>query len=231
MGLDMVELLMAVEETFEIEVGDEEFQTVSTVGDLHGLVMAKIAERNGESKDPIECAKVPTFNRLRRAFIDVARVGRGDVRPSVPIDSLVEPQGRRAAWAKLGKQSGLVLPDLNAPTWLVRVAMAVSAATCLAAYVSYSLTWTLVLVFGGTMLAILKATKPLHVTLPAGIATVGDLTRTAAARNHTLVARGRSYASPDQIWDALVEIIAEQLSIERSMIEPGARFAEDLRVD
>lgn len=229
MGLDMVELLVAVEVTFAIQVDDGEFQEITTVGDLHALVMSKISARS--SADPIECAKVATFNRLRRALTEVAAVSRADIRPGVAIGGLIHPRDRRAAWSKLSEQSELFLPALTAPKWLLYFALAVSATACIAVYLAYSLSWTLVLVFGGAMLAILKTTKPLHVELPEGIKTVGDLTRAAAARNHTLVAHGRRYTSPDQIWDALVEIIVEQLSIERSLVKPEAEFAGDLKVD
>lgn len=42
-SLDMVELVMAFEEEFGIEIRDDETEKVNTVGDAHDLLLAKLA--------------------------------------------------------------------------------------------------------------------------------------------------------------------------------------------
>lgn len=42
-SLDMVELVMAFEEEFSIEIRDDEAEKVQTVGDAHDLLLAKLA--------------------------------------------------------------------------------------------------------------------------------------------------------------------------------------------
>jgi acyl carrier protein len=42
-SLDMVELVMAFEEEFGIEIRDDEAEKVNTVGDAHDLLLAKLA--------------------------------------------------------------------------------------------------------------------------------------------------------------------------------------------
>lgn len=42
-SLDMVELVMAFEEEFAIEIRDDEAEKVNTVGDAHDLLLAKLA--------------------------------------------------------------------------------------------------------------------------------------------------------------------------------------------
>jgi acyl carrier protein len=42
MGLDTVELVMAVEDWFEITIPDEVAQKLFTVGDLHGFVVSEL---------------------------------------------------------------------------------------------------------------------------------------------------------------------------------------------
>ena len=41
-SLDLVELVMALEETFDIEVGEDELKDISTVGQAFELVYAKL---------------------------------------------------------------------------------------------------------------------------------------------------------------------------------------------
>lgn len=42
-SLDMVELVMAIEEEFNIEIRDDEAEKVETVGNAHDLLLAKLA--------------------------------------------------------------------------------------------------------------------------------------------------------------------------------------------
>jgi acyl carrier protein len=60
MGLDTVELVMAVEEQFAIEIPDEIAATLETVGLLHGFVVSQLQRR---SLLPIDDAAV--FSKLR----------------------------------------------------------------------------------------------------------------------------------------------------------------------
>jgi acyl carrier protein len=51
MGLDSVELVMNAEEHFGIEIPDHVAETLFTVGDLHGFVVAEL-NRSGRPQDP-----------------------------------------------------------------------------------------------------------------------------------------------------------------------------------
>ena len=44
MGLDIVELIVRVEEVFQIHIADQEANSVSTVGDLYNLVLGKLGD-------------------------------------------------------------------------------------------------------------------------------------------------------------------------------------------
>jgi hypothetical protein len=45
MGLDTVELVMAVEEEFDLEIPDATAEKIFTVGDLHTFVVAELQRR------------------------------------------------------------------------------------------------------------------------------------------------------------------------------------------
>ena len=63
MGLDIVELILAVEDAFQIHIADEEANAASTVGDLYNLVVAKV-----QGQDSKRCLTSAAFYRTRRCY-------------------------------------------------------------------------------------------------------------------------------------------------------------------
>lgn len=61
MGLDFVELVMAIEENFGIMIPDEEAGRVETVGDLYKLVISKMQQTSDK-----RCLTSAAFYRIRR---------------------------------------------------------------------------------------------------------------------------------------------------------------------
>jgi acyl carrier protein len=75
-GLDTVELVMAVEEIFEIEIREDTAQTLITVGDLHQFVVDELI-RLGRPSVNSEIV----FEQLRRVICDELGVSSEDVIP------------------------------------------------------------------------------------------------------------------------------------------------------
>ena len=53
MGLDTVELVMAVETHFDLEIPDSEAQKMLTVGDLHAFLLVELRRLGRANTDPI----------------------------------------------------------------------------------------------------------------------------------------------------------------------------------
>jgi hypothetical protein len=73
MGLDGVELLLAVEDAFQIHIEDHEAGGVYTVGDLYNLVVTKL-----QGQDSKRCLTSAAFYRTRRGIMDTLGVDRLD---------------------------------------------------------------------------------------------------------------------------------------------------------
>jgi hypothetical protein len=90
MGLDTVELVMEVEEEFDVTIPDEEAEKLRTVGDLY----CWIAERIGALGIGV-CPSSATSYRLRRALIRQRRIERRMIRlETATSDLIVDPDSR-----------------------------------------------------------------------------------------------------------------------------------------
>lgn len=49
MGLDFVELIISIEDAFDISIDDEEAENIVTVGDCHKFILKKIGNREVKS--------------------------------------------------------------------------------------------------------------------------------------------------------------------------------------
>ena len=96
MGLDTVELVMAFEEAFEIDIPDEAAERIYTVRDVIDYVYSRV-----EHADAKLCLSQRTFYRLRRSVQETLGVERSRVRPSTSWESLLPVERRQQHWMLL----------------------------------------------------------------------------------------------------------------------------------
>ncbi|MDX2105013.1 MAG: acyl carrier protein [Candidatus Melainabacteria bacterium] len=106
MGLDGVELVLALEEEFDIEITDDEAPSIFTVGQLYELIKKKV-----EGAHPGICLSHHMFNKIRRALIDNYRLKRCQIKPSVKLLDLVPEKDLKEGWPYLPAFSGLKIPE------------------------------------------------------------------------------------------------------------------------
>jgi hypothetical protein len=115
MGMDSVELVMAVEETFEIKSDDDDFPEIRTVGYLHDLIVARVSH----SPNGRRCLSPGVFCKLRSALMNNFNIVRSNIRLGTPMDSLIPKTDRMASWIRLQESLGLTLPRLHRAEWIV----------------------------------------------------------------------------------------------------------------
>lgn len=236
MGLDSVELVMAVEEEFAIHIEDEEAGKLMTVGDFYNLVLAKL---HGEGTK--RCLTSAAFYRTRRGFVDGLGMNRRAISPSTALEAILPRVDRRANWQRLQSATDIHIPDLEFPTWLqlsfVAFGMMMSFATTAAIYhrlgfqlgAVYGL---IALVVGGLIAAMLtKLSKFAAVAFPHRAVTVGDLSRDVLAANHAQLAAAVGGWNKKEVWEALCRVIVNQTGVDREKVKPEARIVKDLGVD
>ncbi len=91
MGLDTVEIVLRIEETFSVDLPDDELGSVRTVGDLYALLLRKL-------DGGYACLSSRAFYRVRKAMVHVLGIKRCSVRPSSGLAEMLDRQSRPRVW-------------------------------------------------------------------------------------------------------------------------------------
>lgn len=222
MGLDAVELVIAVEKRFDIAIRDDEAESIYTVGHLIALIAAR-----RETSGLIKCRSFASFLAVRtfvRDFVDDATLR---LRPSTPIASVILIEHRRKFWKELQHFVGYV-PPLRRPAAIRHVLFAVMLLSCLLPMATMIRSPEFVpLAFtaaGMLTVGLFLATQAYSLVPPIGFTTMGDLTR-CVTRNSVGYDPG---PGNEDILPALKEIISEQLGVNPDKVTPAAAFVNDL---
>jgi hypothetical protein len=220
MGLDIIELFLAVEDTFQIHIPDEEASEVRTVGDLHGLVAAKLQQ----NEEPKRCLTSAAFYRTRRGIVDGVGVERRGIRPATLLEVILPLRRRREKWRSIQAAMNLKLPGLQHPGWiqigLLTAGVVLTVAPAIhyrSSVVSILLLFFLGLVAGGLLI---KLTPALAVAFPNHDATVGELAKDVLVLNHGRLAEEMGGWNRSEIWTTLRRLIVKQTGVTQIKSRP-----------
>lgn len=233
MGLEILEIIMRVEETFEIEIGDAEASGLHSVGNVYTCVLAKLGLAASD-----RCMSSVTFYRIRRALMGLSGAPRQCIRPSTVINLLLPPGNRKEQWTYLSQMTGTELPGLQRPPWMRRTTGGVSlflAGRSGVAMLQTSVDPALMWLGRGFSFAWLasKGTAPFANQIPANCRTVHDLTKAVLRLNYGIHTENRQATiehswTAASVWDALHALIADELSVEPGTVLNETQFVRDL---
>jgi hypothetical protein len=233
-GLDAVELVMAVEEKFGINITDQEATKARTVGDLKRLVRAKL-----DISDASECLTQRAFHLIRRTVITELGVPRRSLRPDTLLEGLVPPSTRRESWQKLQAALGVAeLPELVRPHSVNLMITVLVLSTIVvpvwygALHSEYFGRWILLGAIASSVLGwgLARLTGSMRTKFKTGHDRVSDLARFLVARYPQLIGKPRGGKwTGEEISCLLNQVIIEQLGV--TGFDDSSRFVEDLRID
>ncbi len=113
MGLDFVEIVMEVEETFGMTFRSDEFGSIKTVGDFVSLIRSRIA-----AADTVACPSLSQFLRLRSLVREVAGKPELRIRPSHRLQSTLSNDEIRGLWQSMHERLGIYPDTLRLPRYL-----------------------------------------------------------------------------------------------------------------
>jgi hypothetical protein len=233
MGLDTVELIMEIEEAFDISIPDDRASAMLTVGDVYEFILEKTADSTLKSST---CLTAAAFYDLRRHVRSLG-LSHSTIRPKTQLDQAIPMTGRQASWQALSSQMDLRFPRLGRPSWLVLLIcmlVAVVASASFRGFAQHNVVAGIIaaVVFGVSSSALLiLLTQPFAVYPASTCSTIRDLVTNLVATNYNTLATRYSTRNPTDVWNALQLIVAEQLGVDRSVVVPHARFVQDLGVE
>ncbi len=115
MGLDSVELVMRIEDTFSIQITDEVATELVTPRKVVDFILTQVME----SHAPLPCMSQKAFHLLRSSFIETLPISRKSFRLNASLSELVPEENRNEIWKEIGKKFGAKKwPTVFRPTLL-----------------------------------------------------------------------------------------------------------------
>ncbi|MEN6309351.1 MAG: hypothetical protein ABFD91_16515 [Anaerohalosphaeraceae bacterium] len=232
MGLEWVELVMEIEDAFNIKIDDEDAGSLHTVGQLTDLVLNKFGPA---STNPNSFQKA--FGLLREAILAEFPV-TCHITPETPTETVFPARGRKYWWNRIAQKAEVIFPEMKiAPKLLLAtkslfwlsILMLIGGLVWLES-LPYAYWIVLLSLWIGLLLWILLL-KPASVfcpgifPIPSFCLTLGDLAKAILAYNPTRF----QPLDKDAVFISLAFIIAEQFDVPIETIKPETRFIEDLR--
>ena len=238
MGLDGVELILEIEEVFDLKISDEEAGGLVTAGDLCALVAGRLRAKASEV-----CLSSAAFYQLRRALMAEFGVARAAVRPRTRTAALLPAAEFGTAWDRLGRCLGLSLPELERPRWIKHLIQWLAGLLALVAMVALGIAAGGLLSVAGLMcfgaflallvyilgtLALFQVTRNYARLIPASCLTVRGTTEVLLRGNYgKIAARARAF-NEDEVWQIVRRMVAEKAAVPLDDVTREARLVKDL---
>lgn len=227
MGLDGVEIVMSVEDRFNVSLPDYECSRVRTVADLAALVISRLPRQSGV------CATARAFYEVRKLMTAQGGLARGLIRPRTRLDELF-PAGTRESWKAL-REHDRRLPALTRSPGADATLLWVSALVAFAWFFGsaalagrFGIVTALPIALGALLvgigaLAALGSRFAKH--FPPGIETIGDVASVIAP----VAWSGNRLLTELRVLNEVRKLTAEQLGLPLDKVLPDSNFVKDLK--
>jgi hypothetical protein len=217
MGLDVVEMIMEVEDSFGVQIPDQAAERMQTLGDLYGFLLHHLQPyRDGV------CMSGAVFYRLRRALGELFGVERHRVRPDARLEDLLPGADWPHVWGRLASSLRVPrLPPLELPIWFV---VALGLAFFVPCGVGLLFHTPLIALSVLVLLAGALGARLLAGGVPYRCGTVGGLVRATLALNYVALAQVKENSDAQEVWSSLRHLIATHAGVAEEQLTQQTRF-------
>ena len=235
MGLDSVELLVAVEDAFDVSFTDIEAEKIATVGGLYNGVWSKIKDR--EQTESNKCKSAMLFYKFRSLLETKYNITRKDIVPDSKLVNTIPQENIKVEWKAIEQDLGYILPPLTFSKNVTTVLFIVGITLIFGGFIfpidilnSFSKTnyWWLMPIFGIIATVILvKLAKPLKTTMPLN--NIRELTEKVLMLNYAKISEHLG-TSRQEMESVIQLIIQDRLGVDLKEIIPNTSFVDDLEI-
>jgi acyl carrier protein len=232
MGLDTVELVMALEEKFGVEIPDDAAEKMLTVRDIIDFIYENLPH----AKTSV-CFSQRAFYELRRAAIPTLGISKKVFRPKTRWEDLIPKEERRQTWQRIETAFKVAhLPKLERNR-VTRIAIAVMtmaiASTVFAATIQSGPGVSIIATILATALSaslLLRATASAKICFPDQLQTVGQLAEILVP-DFIIPAKSKTDGwTREEVRQVVRGIIVDHLGVEDTFSD-DARIIDDLGAD
>ena len=233
MGLDSVELLVAIEETFDIEFSDSEAEKIYTVGDFYNGVWSKIKQ-----KESNKCKSAMLFYKLRSFLQERYGIARQDLKLNTDLDTIIPKGKRKAEWQSIQQEFEFKLPELVLPIWLNQSLFYFGIITVLGGLIiallainlwGASYNWWFIPVCGFTLTMLLSQIfRPFKTSIKEK--DIKEFVETVLTLNYRQISSTLG-TNRQEMEKVMSIIIQDRTGVEFSEIKPEASITNDLGLD
>jgi acyl carrier protein len=219
MGLDGVELVMALEESFGVTITDAEAEACATPGAVTEMIFGKL-----RTSDEQECVSQRAFYLLRNGLTRTLGVSRRSVVLAADIRSFKTERSERKVWddLKIAVQARS-WPHLVRPPWLVVSLWLLSLGIFCGLVAVFP--WELAAFCSGLLAyAAVQITRPFCSRIPARFSRIRELVPFVGTSD--VIAWTR-----DQVASLVKKLVIGQLGLPEGQYREDAHFVRDLGMD
>ena len=217
MGLDDIELMMALEEEFSVALNDEEAAAaLTTVGGTVDAIHARL--RHSEDGP---CPSQQAFYQIRKILMEQLGVARNEIRPDTTLESLFPKPGRPENW----NTTFTALTDCEYPLQRSRplnsLINLVIPGTMFATSIIWLPFWAACLLAIGSIWVGNRLTRSLRVEFPGKMTTVKDLVPYIKTSDMQVWTRSA-------VLHTVRAVAAEQLGYSPDVLTEEAHWYDDI---
>ena len=219
MGLDAVELVIVVEDEFQIVISDEEAFKCETPNLLTDLVYSKLRQSESDV-----CPSMHGFYIVRKILMEQLTIPRKKIKPETPLIELINKTNRELLWKRLLSTLSTgetIYAPLEKPRW-IKVVILISSLIVFVLFLSITesaIFAILAAIFNSMILN--TATLWFQAEFPKNFQTVTDLIRVVSTLETKVWNR-------EQVFNRVKMLIVEQLGVKAEKVLPDSHFINDL---
>jgi len=228
MGLDGVELVMAIEDRFGITIPDSVSSEIRTVDDLVGFCLDRI-----HAAETVYCPSLSSFLSLRCLVREIRNDPDLRLRPRDNVETVLDESDRKRLWQQLPELLKSHPRELRRPAWLRKtlVVVVLSFPIALMAVLPWhieilALIWLATIAWG---MLLHWLTLSMRTQTPDGYTTFGEITKRIVGV--TVATNPPAETDYDTVFSIIKEIVVDQLGVDDDEVVPTARFIQDLGLD